>query len=225
MWSGVAEASCPTAPLNWDAEDCVVNSGTITVCDYTPASSTWTCDVSAAGGPSNVVVVTDFDTSASNLEAWGDWNGERFCCELAGNDAGAAAAVKVIGSGFSDTLSFTWLNGVSNLSGLGDNDSLSGGAGDDVMSGGAGDVAMSGGPDDDTMDGGPGGDALCGDGESTNGDWLYDGDADIDGDLLWASSPADTDVCTTGTDTTWDRAAMGCGPSWGYTGGRPPACP
>lgn len=109
--SAVVEAACPTTPLSWEAEDCLVEAGTVTVCTYTPATSTWTCDVSGAAGPSNVVVVTDLDTAANDLEAWGDWNGELFCCELTGNDAGSAAAVKVLGSDYNDTLSFTWLNG------------------------------------------------------------------------------------------------------------------
>lgn len=100
-----AGGTCPVSPTNWDAANCNA------ICSTT--ATTFTCDVSAAGGSSIVTIVEDFGTSAAMFEAWGDSNGTPFCCPSNGDYS--PIYVEIIGSSYADTLTFTWAAGTANL--------------------------------------------------------------------------------------------------------------
>lgn len=99
---GIAHAVCPATPTDWNAEDCTVNGGATNVCTWT--ASTYSCDFSAAGGASNLVLVSSYDGTYF-IEAWGDWDGEDFCCHSPTGWSGDD--VVVYGSTYGDLLSLS----------------------------------------------------------------------------------------------------------------------
>ncbi len=97
---------CPTTPTDWDSENCTVNGGATTVCSYT--TSAFTCDLSAASGASEITLVSSYD-STYFIEAWGDWNGEEFCCHTPSGWTGDD--VIIYDSDYSDSIALytpTW---------------------------------------------------------------------------------------------------------------------
>jgi Ca2+-binding RTX toxin-like protein len=173
------------------------------VCTLDTGTKVWTCDVSTAGGASSVVVVEDYDTSGSDdhYEAWGDYDGELFCCQVTDDDD--VDEVKVVGSNYSDTLRFSWDSLTYNLQAVSGEAALDaeikGGTGMDSIygsdsssgivevlfgEGGAdtiraydGDDELHGGPEDDAMFGDNGDDYLDG---AEGDDSMYGGNGEDD---------------------------------------------
>ncbi len=100
--STTAQAVCPTTPTDYDSEDCSVNEGATTVCTQT--ASTFTCDFSGAGGASTLVLVSSYDATYF-IEAWGNWDGEDFCCHTTGGWTGDNVIVN--GSAYGDSLALS----------------------------------------------------------------------------------------------------------------------
>lgn len=195
--SGPAVASiCPSSPSNWAAATCDV--GGTPVC--TTSSTTFTCDVSGATGPSKVWVLEDYDGTYL-YEAWGDVDGTLFCCH---STVGySPTQVLVTGSDYGDELRFTWSGGTYNLAPSGSSTTqgeVRGGLGNDLVVGsdstlatytdllqgdenadtilaGLGDDVCYGGPDDDTIGGGAGDDYIDG---GSGDDTLTGGTGDDD---------------------------------------------
>jgi hypothetical protein len=186
-----AHAVCPTTPVNWDAEGC---DGRCTT-----TSTAFTCDVSGAGGSSMVVIVEDYATGAYEYEAWGNYNGNPFCCY---SDADyEPTEIYIYGSAYSDTLEFTFPGTGSNLHahtatpisayiyggtlddiirGSYDNTAtyaeyLYGEGGDDIIIGNDGDDYCDGGGGNDDIDGNAGDDTIYG---GAGNDSLKGGDGD-----------------------------------------------
>lgn len=95
--------TCPTTPVDYDSEDCVV--GTVTICSDVSADE-FACDLSAADGASEIHVVTSWDSSTYKVQAWGYHDGDEFCCHSGANWNGKE--VTVDGSAYGDTLVFGW---------------------------------------------------------------------------------------------------------------------
>jgi Ca2+-binding RTX toxin-like protein len=173
------------------------------VCTLT--GTVWTCDVSAAGGSSEVYIVSDF-SATHDYEAWGNVNGTTFCCSL---DDDGLTEIEILGSAYADTLSFSWsaqtynltdvyangmigtiyggaggdqISGADNttlpeyLYGEDGGDLIRGYQGNDYLDGGNGDDVMLGHAGQDTMYGGAGADEMAG---GDGNDTMY-GDAGID---------------------------------------------
>ncbi len=181
----VAFASGGQCPVDFDSSDC--SPGALgDIC--TETSSTYTCDVSAAGiQGAKVTVVTNFD-DGQLFEAWGVINGNTFCCASTGTWAGGS--VIILGSDYGDELRFSDLDDhyleynpeanyyvtLAEIQGEGQNDfivgtvethpslieELYGGDGNDSIHGLDGDDYISGGIGNDFLSGGPGGDTMTG---------------------------------------------------------------
>lgn len=181
----IARAACPdlsgSGGTDYDAEDCSINS--TAVCSL--SGSTWTCDVSADTASASVTAVTDFDSDNSTIEAWGDFDGEHFCCTVA---TSSVTDLVVEGSQYADALAFTYSSLTYNLkngpltaltgtiNGNGGNDTivgsnwggadylddLHGGAGADTIHSHGGADELYGDAGNDTMLGGSGDDYMDG---------------------------------------------------------------
>jgi Ca2+-binding RTX toxin-like protein len=197
-----AQATCPTTPQNFALHDCTVDGNTV----CTTTSTEFVCDVSWSDEPAYVALVKDFSTT-SLYEAWGTVNGDLFCCPSAANVV--PTDVRIEGSAWADTLSFTSTSLTYNLVGAGTSitaiinggdeddqingshgtsnitETLNGEAGKDVIRGNAGADVLNGGDGDDLMLGGSGDDTLNGGNGSDEmlggtGDDEMNGDADRD---------------------------------------------
>lgn len=191
-----AATICPGSPTNWAAATCDV--GGTPVC--TTTSTTFTCDVSGAGGASKVWVVENYDGTYI-YEAWGDVNGTLFCCHS--TTGYSPTQVLVVGSDYGDELRFNFSAGTYYLAptsssttqgeirgGLGNDyvvgsestlstytDLLQGEENADTILAGLGDDTCYGGDDDDTVGGGAGDDYIEG---GAGDDTLTGGDGDDD---------------------------------------------
>ena len=197
-----AQATCPTTPQNFALHDCDVDGNTV----CTTTSTEFVCDVSWSDEPAYVTLVKDFSTT-SLYEAWGTVNGDLFCCPSAANVV--PTDVRIEGSAWADTLSFTSTSLTYNLVGAGTSitaiinggdeddqingshgtsnitETLNGEAGKDVIRGNAGADVLNGGDGDDLMLGGSGADTLNGGNGGDEmlggtGDDQMNGDADRD---------------------------------------------
>lgn len=108
--SGDALAACPTP---YDTDDCVVATGTVTVCTVvieTSGARTWQCDMNQTASPATVgalVVAVESYSGATDYEAWGTYNGEDFCCDQAYQSGGVELSyVRILGTPHPDTLRF-----------------------------------------------------------------------------------------------------------------------
>ena len=188
-----ALAACPS---NWSAESCDGRCAT--------TSTTFSCDVSAAGGASKVIMVENY-SGASEYEAWGDYNGDKFCCN---SDAQYDPSVFLIeGSAYNDTLKFIDQLSSSELestSATSITATINGNAGDDTihgsdqalsyaetLNGEEGDDVIWAGADADTCDGGDGEDTIAGAGGN---------------DALWGGAGNDTITGGDGIDTIYGEA-------------------
>lgn len=213
----LAHASCPTTPLNFNAADCVIDS--TYVC--TTNSTSFTCDVSWSDEEATVTIVSDFDSGVP-YEAWGEANGELFCCES--NIQYTPTAVHIEGSIFDDILEFTWDALSYNLNGVSTNiaATIDGNAGKDTirgshaspniaetLNGGLGDDNIRGNADADVLNGGGGKDLLLGGAgdDECNGD---DADDEVFGgdgaDVLSGGAGADVMNGDAGDDVMYGGA-------------------
>jgi len=191
---------------NAEAADCPAGFGTYDtncdgVCALDAYVTTWTCDVSGASTVGRVAMVQDFGAD-HDYEAWGDVDGDKFCCAIDDVQQGGIVDFVIIGSDNADTLSFTWDSKAYNLLaayptaiegniqagddadliyGSDDNsayysETLEGENGDDTIVGNAGDDDMRGGGAADTMVGGTGDDTM--DGGAGNDTMIGGGGAD-----------------------------------------------
>jgi hypothetical protein len=193
---GVAAAACPTP---WSAESCDGRCAT--------TSTTFSCDVSGAGGASKVVMVENY-SGASEYEAWGDYDGNKFCCE---SDAQYDPDTFIIdGSAYADTLklidsltssqleptSATVITATINGGGGDDtifgsdraldySETLNGDDGDDIIWAGADADVCNGGDGEDTIAGGGGDDLISG---GAGNDTISGGDGD---DEIYGNAGAD----------------------------------
>ncbi len=150
----------------------------------TTTSTNFTCSVSGAGGASKVIMVENYD-AATEYEAWGDYNGDTFCCASAAEYD--PSSFLITGSAYVDTLKFidalsgselqptsaTVITAVINGGASADtiygsdqalyySETLNGDAGDDFIWAGADADICDGGNDEDTIVGGGGADYLYG---------------------------------------------------------------
>lgn len=158
-----ALADCPTSPVNYNAQDCTIGSNT--VCSNGTVTS-FTCDVSWSLDDAMVTIVSDFDASP-DYEAWGEANGELFCCEsgVQYNES----SVHIEGSYFADLLQFTWSGLTYNLNGVGGaiTATIDGNDGPDTINGSHASTNIT-----ETLNGGAMGDTIRGnaDADTLNGD-------------------------------------------------------
>lgn len=151
------------------------------------AGSTYTCDLTGAGGNSECTVVTDLDTTY-DYECFGYHDGTPFCCAEDDPVNGDIDTVVILGSNYDDLLSFSYAVGGSfnlspavstllaqaqgndgddvihgsNESGTAYSDELWGESNADTIDGHAGDDYISGGDGNDILRGGDGDDTLAG---------------------------------------------------------------
>jgi Ca2+-binding RTX toxin-like protein len=183
LWGGgallalSASASCPPGYPTPSATSCEFSHLTSTsICTLSSAGSIWTCslELSSSGGTPEIWVVTDYDTTGSDYEAWGSYydgsSTQTFCCET----SSAINQIVVFGSSDDDNVNLSYNNGtlyelkpVSGASSLGSY--VATGDGEDTINGSG--YASStyseylcGQGGDDEVEGHPGDDELFGDG-------------------------------------------------------------
>jgi hypothetical protein len=200
LFGAVATSSSPAL-----ATDCPVGWGTpATNCDGICSSSgdTWTCDVSSATTGARVVMVSDHDT-IHDYEAWGDVDGDKFCCAIDEGSDPVIDTFEIIGSDHQDTLGFSGNSKANNLKAISSNPitaTISAGDGDDTIFGSDYDgtdyqETLEGEGDGDTIFGYDGDDIL--DGGSGN-DNMLGGDGD---DMMYGGTGDDTMGGGYGVDT------------------------
>lgn len=101
-----AEADCPSP---YSAADGVMCNST---CTYDGGTDTWTCAIDNFG---SVTMVTDYDTTLNDYEAWGDDGGTKFCCIMEPTINTPVSDLVIDGSIYVDTLKFTYETGLNNL--------------------------------------------------------------------------------------------------------------
>ena len=100
-FSKAAEAGCPAAPTNYNAEDCVV--GGVALCDLT--GSDYICDVTVGGGSNNASVFGYTDTVGGTMTyfIWGAASDgtSLYCCDT---QAIAGTTLVIVGGPAADTI-------------------------------------------------------------------------------------------------------------------------
>lgn len=69
-------------------------------------ATTFTCDVTGGTQAAVVHMVTEYGSSTSKVQAWGEYEGSEFCCESGPNWDGEY--VEILGSDYGDTLFFVY---------------------------------------------------------------------------------------------------------------------
>lgn len=188
LHAGTASANCPP-PWNEDEGgpiDCYIDAAL--VCSEDDAN-TWSCSIAGAAAGGSQLVITDSYYTGTTYEAWGDIDGEKFCCVA----QDCYTTFHAHGSAQADLIEFSWDRPNHQLGpatgcqgnitayawGEGGQDMiygsdstvnyeelLYGGDGADTISGLDGHDHIYGGANPDTLDGGAGADVMEGGTES-----------------------------------------------------------
>lgn len=115
LFTAPAYATCPSPFGSYTCAPSIPGGGGPgNICTFTGSGTTATveCDVSTANAASTITAVSDYGTADDEIEVWGYFESYPFCCEM---DMTNHYNVTLYGSGYDDTLEFTYSSETYNL--------------------------------------------------------------------------------------------------------------